>query len=72
MFEQVKKILAGYTEVKEITKKSQLRADLELSSFDLVSIITEFEETFDIDISDRDLSKFVCVEDILEYLELHA
>lgn len=69
MFERVKEILSQYTEVKEITEKSQLRADLELSSFDLVSIVTDFEETFEIEISDRDIGKFVCVSDILVYLE---
>ncbi len=72
MLEQVKTILSEYTEVKEITEKSQLRADLELSSFDLVSIITDFEETFEIEIPDRDIGKFLCVSDILEYLKLHA
>ena len=55
MLEQVKKILSEYTEVKEITENSQLRADLELSSFGLVSIVTDFEEVFGIEISDRDI-----------------
>jgi len=71
MFEQVKAILSEYTEVKEITEKSQLAADLELSSFDLAAIVTEFEDAFEIEISDRDIGKFVCVSDILEYLEKH-
>ena len=69
MLEQVKKILSEYTEVKEITENSQLRADLE--SFGLVSIVTDFEEVFGIEISDRDIGKFVCVGDILDYLKTH-
>lgn len=69
MLERVKAILSGYTEVENITEKSQLRADLELSSFDLVAIVTEFEDAFEIEISDRDLGKFVTVDDILKYLE---
>lgn len=72
MLEQVKAILSEYTEVKEITEKSQLRADLELSSFDLVSIVTDFEEIFKIKISDRDIGQFVCVSDILDYLKKHV
>lgn len=72
MLEQVKAILSEYTEVEEITEKSQLSADLELSSFDLVSIVTDFEEVFEIEISDRDIGKFVCVSDILDYLRVHV
>lgn len=72
MLEQVKAILSEYTEVEEITEKSQLSADLELSSFDLVSIVTDFEEAFEIEISDRDIGKFVCVSDILDYLRVHV
>lgn len=69
MFEKVKEILARYTENPDIKEHSILETDLGLCSFDLVSIITDFEEEFDIEISDRDISKFVCVDDILSYLE---
>lgn len=68
MFEQVKEILAKYTE-EEITESSVLEADLGLSSFDVVSIVTDFEEAFDIEIPDRDIQKFVNVCDILKYLQ---
>ena len=47
MFEQVKAILSEYTEVTEITEKTQLTGDLELSSFDLASIVADFEEAFE-------------------------
>lgn len=70
MLEQVKKILSEYTE-EEIHTDSSLSADLELTSFDLLSIITDFEDTYHIEISDRDISQFIYVSDILEYLELH-
>lgn len=69
MFEKVKEILLRYTETTDIEKQSLLEADLGLSSFDVISIVTDFEEELHIEISDRDISKFVCVNDILEYLE---
>ncbi len=69
LLEQVKRILLQHTENVEITEDSQLVADLGLSSFDLVSVVTEFEDEFKIEISDRDIRKFICVGDILEYLE---
>ncbi len=72
MFEKVKTILERYTEGVEITRTSTLEADLGLSSFDVVEIVTEFEEEFGIGISDRDIGKFVCVKDIVDYLEAHT
>lgn len=69
MMEQVKQILAEYTTVSEITLDSILTADLGLSSFDLAAIVTEFEEIFDIEISDRDIGRFISVGDILDYLK---
>lgn len=72
MFDQVKKILINYTNVTEIEEDSVLEADLGLSSFDVISIVTDFEDKFKIEISDRDIQKFTCVKDILEYLEAHV
>ncbi len=69
MFERVKAILLAYTETPNITEQSILEADLGLSSFDVVEIVTEFEEEFGIEISDRDIGKLVCVKDIVDYLE---
>lgn len=69
MYEKVKKILMQYTEVTDIDEKSMLQADLGLSSFDVVEIVTAFEEVFRIEIPDRDLPKFISVSDIVEYLE---
>ena len=72
MLEKVKCILSQYTEMTEITEESSLTADLGLSSFDLVSIVTDFEDQFEIEISDRDIKNFVCVNDILDYLKTHT
>lgn len=69
MLEKVKKILSEYTSEKEITPQSVLTVDLGLSSFDLVSLIADFEDKFDIEISDRDIHKLGTVGDIIDYLE---
>ena len=68
MFEQVKEIISRYTETTEIEENFALEADLGLSSFDVISIVADFEEEFDIEISDRDIPKFVYVRDVVEYL----
>ena len=67
MFEQVKNILSEYTE-EEIRVESALSADLGLSSLDLFSMVADFEENWHIEISDRDISQFIYVSDILDYL----
>lgn len=72
MFEKVKEILSRYTETQDIEKESMLESDLGLSSFDVMSVVTDFEDEFHIEISDRDISRFACVNDILEYLEAHT
>ena len=68
MLEKIAEILSKYTK-EEITAESTLINDLGLSSFDIVSIVTAFEDEFDIEISDRDIRKLVSVADIMEYIE---
>lgn len=67
MLGQIKNILSKYTS-EEITPKSTIVNDLGLSSFDIISIITAFEDEFDIEISDRDIHKLVTVNDIINYI----
>ncbi len=71
MLEKVRDILSKYTKTGRdyITESAVLTADLGLSSFDVVSIVTEFEDEFDIEIPDRDIRKMVTVSDILAYLK---
>ena len=70
MFERVRDIIQKYTDVQDITPDSVLTADLGLSSFDLISIISDFEGQFDIEVDDRDIMRFVTVRDIMNYLEV--
>lgn len=71
MFEKVRDILAEYTEADTITETSMLEADLGLSSLDVAFIVGDFEDAFGIEISDRDIPKFICVKDIMDYLRSH-
>lgn len=67
MFEQIKALLSKFTK-EEITENSSFTSDLGLSSFDVVSIVTAFEDEFDIEIPDRDIRKLVKVEDAINYI----
>lgn len=71
MLETIRKILAQYTEVEEdlIREDSNLQSDLDLNSFDVMNIVVEFEDTFNIEIPDEDVSRLLTVKDIEEYLK---
>ena len=70
MLEKIAEILSKYTN-ENITEESMLISDLGLTSFDLVSIIMEFEDKFNIEIADREIHKFILVKDIVNYIENH-
>lgn len=73
MFERTIGILEEYVESdSEVTRESALIDDLGLSSLDVVSIVAEFEEEFDIEIPDRVIPTLRTVGDIVDYLEENA
>ncbi len=72
MLDRVVAIISKYTEVQDITVDSVIMSDLELTSFDLVEIVAEFEDEFDMEVPDRVLASFVTVGDIVNYLEENA
>jgi len=69
MFDEVKEIISKYTEVDNITEDLSLTQDLKLTSLDVVSMVGEFEDAFDIEIADEDVMQIKTVGDILEYLK---
>ena len=69
MFDQVKEILNKYTEMENITEDLSLTQDLMLTSLDVVSMVGDFEDAFDIEIVDEEIMQMKTVGDILEYLK---
>ena len=69
MFDEVKEIISKYTEAENITEDLSLTQDLKLTSLDVVSMVGEFEDAFDIEIADEDVMQIKTVGDILEYLK---
>ena len=69
MFDKVKEIISKYTEVENITEDLSLTNDLALTSLDVVSMVGDFEDAFDIEIADEDVIQIKTVGDILEYLK---
>lgn len=73
MLERTVSILKEYCEIDgEITRDSALTDDLGLSSLDVINIVAEFEDEFDIEIPDRIIPTLRTVGDIADYLEANA
>ena len=73
MPERTVSILKEYCEIDgEITRNSALIEDLGLSSLDVINIVAEFEDEFDIEIPDRIIPTLRTVGDIVDYLEANA
>lgn len=74
MKEEIIKIIAGVTEVPEesINLKTNLIADLDLESLDLVTLVSEIENKYQLEIPDKEIKKIQTVEDIVNFLSSHV
>ncbi len=70
MLNKIANILSNYSKkpASDINEDTVLTSDLGLSSYDVVRIVTDFEDSFDIEIPDKEISKFQTVKDIIDYL----
>ena len=68
--DKVKKIIAEKlsVELAEVVPEASFVDDLGADSLDLVELIMSMEEEFDVDISDEDAEKIVCVKDAIAYI----
>lgn len=71
MLEKIIDILKNYSEipVNEITQDSLLITDLGLNSISVLELISEMEEEFSIEISDRSIIGLTTVEDVQKLIE---
>jgi acyl carrier protein len=56
----------------DIVREASLIDDLGADSLDLVGLIMEIEDDFDIDIPDEDAAQIVTVKQLVEYVEFAA
>ena len=70
MKEEVIKIIASVAEVPEesINLNTNLIADLDLESLDLVTLVSEIENKYELEIPDKEIKKIQTVEDIVNFL----
>ncbi len=74
MKEEIIKIIAGVAEAPEesINLKTNLTADLDLESLDLVTLVSEIENKYQLEIPDKEIKKIQTVEDIVNFLSSHV
>lgn len=67
--ELIREVLKEIVGFDDITRETEFVRDLDLNSFDVVNMVCAFEERLHIEIPDRDIRKFIKVQDVLDYLE---
>ena len=69
--EKVKQIIVEQLQVDEaeVTPGASFQEDLGADSLDVVELVMQFEEAFDIQIPDEDAEKIKTVKDAVEYIE---
>ena len=72
--EKVKSIIVEQLQVDEaeVTPGASFQEDLGADSLDVVELVMQFEEAFDIQIPDEDAEKIKTVKDATDYIEAHA
>lgn len=70
-FEKVRQIIANQLDLDpaSITMESGLIEDLRADSLDVVELVMDMEQEFDVEIPDEELPKVKTVGDIVRYLE---
>jgi len=71
VFDRVKEIIVEQldAEESEITMESSFRDDLEADSLDVVELVMELEDEFDIEIADEEAEKINTVGDAVNFIE---
>ena len=72
--EKVKQIIVEQLQVDEaeVTPNASFQEDLGADSLDVVELVMQFEEAFDLEIPDEDAEKITRVKEAVEYIESHA
>ena len=73
ILERVKKVTVEELGVKEeeVVEGASFQEDLGADSLDVVELVMQFEEAFDIQIPDEDAEKIKNVKDAIDYIEKH-
>ncbi|MBN2908267.1 acyl carrier protein [Polycladomyces sp. WAk] len=71
--ERVKRIIVDKLNVdpSEVTPEASIKEDLGADSLDVMDLVLELEDEFEMEISDEEAEKISTVGDIIAYIESH-
>lgn len=71
VFDRVKDIIVEQLDVDEsqVTMEASFAEDLDADSLDVVELVMELEDEFDLEIADEEAEKIVTVGDAVEYID---
>jgi acyl carrier protein len=74
VFERVKRIIVERLGVEEaeVTPEASFKDDLGADSLDVVELVMELEDEFDLEISDEDAEKITTVGEVVNYIQSHS
>lgn len=72
-FDRVKKIIVDRLDVEEsqVVPSASFKDDLGADSLDVVELVMELEDEFDMEISDEEAEKISTVQEVIDYIESH-
>ena len=69
ILKRVIELFSTMTEAEEITEDRDLIEDLEISSMDVLFLISSLEEEFHISVSEKEIRKMVTVGDVVQVIQ---
>lgn len=74
VLEKIRELLAEQHGIdkEDITLDSELRNDLGADDIDLVEMVMDIEEEYDITIPDIEIDKFYTVKDVVDYVQTNT
>lgn len=71
MLEKLRDIISEYVEVDPaaITEESRFMEDLGFNSYDFMAMIGEIEDTFDIEVTEREVVQVKTVGEAIDYIK---
>src|SRR5690625_6612209 len=71
VFDRVKEIIVEQLDVEEdkVTMEASFREDLEADSLDVVELVMELEDEFDLEIADEEAEKINTVGDAVNFID---
>lgn len=70
MFEQIREVILEYVDVPKdsITPNTKFMADIHMNSLDIMTMVGELEDAYDITIETEDLNTIFTIQDLIDYI----